>query len=467
MIITYDTSTDITEYVELTGFSINQNAFNRSDSCNFVVRSRGSLGVVLEGNKALEVTDGGSTIFKGVIIEVEAIQVTDTEVRYQIVCKSREHYLDRQLVLERIEDTQIGTIISDLVSDYAPDFTTTNVSCTIVADTVSFNRIPLSKCLDKLAKAVNYSWYLDYDDDIHFFAKSGETATFEVTDTSGNYIQESLAIKNDYSQIRNKIIVQGGEAVGNSRTEEHAGNGEQTSFPLAYKFNKLPTVTVDGTAQSVGVDFIQNPEDYDCMWSRGQKYITFNAGSIPPAPTTGTTNIEVSGNPLFPVFIQYADSASILTFGTYEYFVKDLGIDSRGEALDRAKAELEKYKENINEGTFRTYTSGLRAGQRIRVNSTLLGVDEYFVIQSVRVKIEAVNRLVYTVKLATLRTLGIIEVLQQQVFNEEVRENEEELLQAFVTLADTGTITDATPTVTTTSPPYVWGTMTWGFFTWS
>jgi len=469
MEILYDTTeTDITEYVQIRSFSVRENAYNRSNTCSFAVRKRGAYGFEPAGNKDIKVMDGATTVFYGVIVSVNAMQVAVDEVEYTVTCKSREHYLDRLLVLDRFEDETVEDIIDALVAEYAPSFTTTNVSCTLTVDTIAFNRISLTQCLDKLAKLVNYTWYLDYDDDIHFFANTSETAPFEVTDTNGNYILGTMQLARDYTQIRNRIVLQGGEAVGAARTEQFAGNGEQTTFPLGYKYNALPTVEVDGSVVDVGVDFIQNPDDYDCMWSRQQKYLSFNSGSVPPAPTSpATTNIEVTGLPLYPIFLQYQDSASISTYGVYEFFIKDLNIKSRGEALERIQAELDAYKDTVTEGSFRTYTSGLRAGRLLTIDSDLLGVDEAFVIQSITIRMESVDRATYDVRLATLRTLGIIDVLQQQVYGEKIQDNEEELLQAFVTQSDTASISDSIGTPVTTSPPYAWGTPEWGFFTWS
>lgn len=456
MIVTLN-SVDVTADVLISSFSVVQRAFNRSDTFSFDVRKRGALGFVPAGNQTITITHNGTTLYNGTTLRVRARQLTYNEVIYTVECKSREHFLNRKVVTERKENMTVNAIIAELFADYASGFTTTGVDADVLIETIAFNKLTLTECLDKLARLLNYQWYLDVDDDLHFFAKNTEVAPFSLSDTNGNYLQGTLELTSDYSQIRNVITVKGGEAVGETRTEKKAGDGETDTFPLANKFDTLPTVTVDGVAVTVGVDFLQNEENYDVMWNRNQKYLRFTTGNIPAAPISGTTNIDVTGNPVYSINVRYLDAASIGEFGEFEHFVKDTNIESRKEALDRAIAELDAYKQEVVEGSFETYTDGLRAGQVINVTSALLGISEDYVIQEVTITLESVDRPLYRVSLATLRTMGIVDVLQRQVFGEQLREGEDETLQSFQTLTDTFAVTDSAPVLLKTSPPYIWG----------
>ena len=80
------------------------------------------------------------------------------------------------------------------------------------------------------------------------------------------------------------------------------------------------------------------------------------------------------------------------------------------------------------------------------------------------------GKVVYTVKLATLKTIGIIEVLQRLLRNRSLTELEDAVLltlQEYDDSASGDDDFDGSTDITTTSPPYVWGTMKWGYFTWS
>ena len=201
---------------------------------------------------------------------------------------------------------------------------------------------------------------------MHFFKKNDEAAPFNLTDTSDNYIFDSLVIRDDISQIRNRVKVRGGEAIAESRTEKLSGNGEKLEFPLANKFSSKPTVTVNGSSKTVGLDFLDLDTDYQVMWSFQQKYIRFTAGNTTPTPTSpATTNINVTGTPLKPIVVQKQHNPSVVRYGVYEFLAINDSIRSRDEALQYAQAQLEAYANSIRAGSFDTYTGGLKSGLTI------------------------------------------------------------------------------------------------------
>lgn len=115
-----------------------------------------------------------------------------------------------------------------------------------------------------------------------------EEAPFNAT--SGDDITESLSVTNDLIQIRDRVLIQGGEI----KTEErrHAGDRGITELDTIYKFSNLATVTVDGVAQTVGTDYLDEEADFDCLWNFNQKYVRFPDTGIPGS--TVTTNISIN-----------------------------------------------------------------------------------------------------------------------------------------------------------------------------
>jgi hypothetical protein len=330
----------------------------------------------------------------------------------------------------------------------------------------------VADCLQKLADALSYAWYVDYEKDIHFFPKNAETGP-GLSDTSDNFIFDSLEIVEDLTQIRNSVLVQGGEAESDTpRTETFNGDGTKVHFVLANKYASLPTVTVGGVAQTVGVDNLDEDVDYDCMWNFNEKYVRFTSGNTPAA---GTNNIEVSGNYLYPIVVRVPAPASIAQFDTYEFAITDKSIKSQGEAIERALAELRSYQATLYEGSFRTYEDGFRAGQTININSAQRGKNVDVLIQSVTAQVRDPEgtQFEYQVRFATLKSIGIIEYLQGQLRSKEVIVDDEETLLNYFVLDDTMTTSDELAAPTTSSPPYKWtdGTipngLVWGYGTWS
>ena len=87
----------------------------------------------------------------------------------------------------------------------ATDFTTNNVSDGPTISEIAFDYVQISDALTKIAEICGYEWYVDYDKDIHFFAKNTYPAPFQLDDNQTDY--KDLIINTDISQLRNRIFV--------------------------------------------------------------------------------------------------------------------------------------------------------------------------------------------------------------------------------------------------------------------
>lgn len=474
-VVTID-GNDRTSSVVFNSLRKTDNLNQQVDTLDFVVNRYGTLTFIPRLGEEVIVTRDGSTVFGGVILRVTENVQASTIVSYRVQCGDYSQYLKRQLVTERYENMSVSDIIDDLVTNYTTEgFTTNGVSGAQLIGSISFNRLSVADSLQKLADALSYVWYVDYDLDIHFFPKNTEEAPFSLTDTSGNYIYNSLEIIEDLTQIRNSVLVQGGEAESTTpRTELFSGDGIRVQFGLANKFASLPTVEVGGVPQTVGVEYLDDDAPFDCMWNYNEKYLRFTAGN---EPGSGTNNIEVSGNYLYPIVVTVPSPASQATYGTYQFAITDKSIRSQNEAIARAYAELQSYQNELHEGTFRSYDDGLRSGQVLEISSAQRGRSIEVLIQSVtaRMRDPLGTTLEYEVRFATLKSIGIIEYLQNQLRSKEVIVDDQETLLNFFPLADSVGAGDSIATPTASTGPYKWsndagstvGKLVWGYGTWS
>lgn len=357
-------------------------------------------------NEEVIMTDDGETVFGGYITKIDKQVLGQGTAEATITCSDYSCRLTAETVNEQYLDMTVKEIIDALVADHDCGITSNQVVCDVLISKIIFNRQTFADCVQRLADVTGYSWYVDYDKDIHFFIKNSELAPFNVSDGDGNTITDSLKISTDLSQIRNRVFVKGGEVEGLERTEYFDGDGNSTHFRLANKFSELPVVEVGGSPVTVGVDFLDSLDDFDCLWSYQQKYLIFGT-----APSIGVNQVAVTGKPLYTICIQVEDHDSIATYGLNEFAKIDERVRSRDEAVSLAKAEITSYRNGLISGSFATYTSGLRSGQVIRVNSTLLNVSETFVIQSVRYSMVSPTQGLWNVTLATLKSLDLIDVL--------------------------------------------------------
>lgn len=438
------------------------------DTLSFSIKKYGSMTYVPTLGHEVVVTNGATTIFGGVIIRIRETVEAGKVLGYQIDCSDYSQYLKRKLVTERYENKTVAFIVNDIVASYASDFTVVNVATGPTITSISFNRLTVAECFQKLADAISYVWYVDYTQDIHFFAKNTEVAPFELTDTSANYVYNSLEITEDLSQIRNSVLVQGGEQTSTAtRTELFSGDASRVHFALANKFSSLPTVIVGTTAQTVGIEYLDADASFDCMWNFNEKYIRFTSGNT---PASGTNNISVEGYYLFPIVVRVPSLASIAVYGTYEFAITDKSIVSQQEAIDRAQAELISYQNKLNDGQFITYTDGFRSGQVLTIRSTQRAKDIDVLIQSVtaRMRDPLGTSFEYQVNFATMKSVGIVEYLQRQLRDREIVEDDQETLLNFIPFdSDEVSLTDSLTTPTDTTGPYKWDSFSWGYATWA
>lgn len=453
MIVVTHNGTDITASVATQSFDITDERNSTRDTFNFTIeKTPGGFTPVL--NAEIIVTRDSIRIFGGTIIALETSVEAPPTVIYSVECVDFTHQADRKLITERFIDETVEDIIATLVTTYAPTYTVVGVDAPQMVERISFNRLTFSQCLDKLAKLNNSNWYIDYDKDVHFFARNEEPAPFNLTDDSDNYIIESLRIRSDLSQLRNIVQVQGGEVPVAARTTLHAGDGERTEFPTNFKFSAKPTVEVDGVPKTVGTEYLDTT-GFDCYWSYQEKYVRF--GTAPAAPGAGTTNIEMTGLPLAPLVATIPDTDSITQYGEFEFAVVEKTLRSESQTIDRGLAELEAYANEISDAKFDTYTPGLRSGQLISINSTLHGVDADFVIQSVSFRpYPNGSELdgVWSVSLASTATMTLIDALRKLLSEEKLEDDELEVLLSYYRFTDRAEASDSVDTPETTLRPY-------------
>jgi len=407
MISIYIDSVDKSSIVEFGSVKKKDIINQQTDTLEFEITYHSGQTFRPTANSEVEMYDGVTKIFGGKIHDISRQIQSDNRVLYKVRCKDYSYDLDRYLVIEGYETETVNNIIADILANFTDGtFTDTNVDCSLVITKVTFDRITVSDALQKLSDLTGYSWYVDYDKDIHFFEKNTELAPFNITDGDGNHIPDTLEVEDDFSQIKNRVFVKGGEIEGTTRTEYFDGDGSKLLFRLGNKFSAAPTVTVGVTPYTVGIDYLDNEADFDCFWNYNEKYVRFKV-----APGSGSDNVAIAEIPLYRLVVQVEDPTSISQYGVFEFAKTDASLKSREEAVSYAKAEITAYKNGVIEGGFQTYETGLKSGQVININSTLLNVNEDFVIQSVGFSMVTTERFIYTIKLATLRTVGIIDFL--------------------------------------------------------
>ena len=201
---------DKTSLVEKDSFIVENYLTQEIDSCSLVIKNYGSITYKPSVGDEIEVADGAIKIFGGVVVRI-AQTMEGKMIVNTIECLDYARLADQKLVAEVYKNETVNDIIADIDAKYLSGFTLTNVDCGEVVDYIAFNYESFSTCMKKLAELVGYDWYVDYDKDIHFFVRTKNPAPFNITDTNGKYVFNSLIVKEDTSQLKNRIYIRGGD----------------------------------------------------------------------------------------------------------------------------------------------------------------------------------------------------------------------------------------------------------------
>lgn len=446
LLITID-NTDRTRLVEYSSLKISNILTSHPDTAEFIVRKFGDRSYSPTIDDEVIINQDGEKIFAGHIVDIDETYDKLDYVSYRISCVDYTRHMDKKLLVATYTNKTVAQIIQDFIDNgYVPvDVTNNNVVNDTLIGYIAFNYEYPSDALRQLAEETNSDWYIDYDKDIHFFLKEATLSPFNLADTTGKYIYDSLRIRRDLSQIRNTIFVRGGEFTGEKLTVDFVGDGQRKTFYLPNKFSNLQ-VTVSGQIKNIGIDPLNDITNFDALHNFQERSVRFRDDKIP----SDTKIVSMQGNPNIPVIVKMKDSASIGLFSAREYVVIDKSIKSKQGARDRALSELYGYKTTLSEGEFKTYTSGLRSGQKINIQSTLRGLNEDFVINRVDLKIHGTDasdgstKLIYKVSLVTTRTFDIIQLLQKLLNskNKEIVIDENDILDEVETVLEEMSISE-------------------------
>jgi hypothetical protein len=433
---------DKTEFVSWESLKINSILTNQVDSCNFTIQSYEGKSLSPEVEDDVKIYSDDTLIFGGNIKRIVEKIRTDELVLRDVECADYTRQMDKISVAFIYENETVNDIIADLKDKYFPDFTVNNVSCTVEIPYIMFNYENPSKCLGKLADLTGYDWYVDYEKDIHFFRRGSNPAPFNLTDESDNFIFNSLEFIEDSSQLKNAVYIRGAEFVAESYPQSIVSTGTPLVYQLGYKYSNL-VVDIAGSPISVGIDNIDEEDDYPCFHNFQEKIIRFKDGT---KPAEGEL-IGINGSPYVPITVFRTDNASIGDYGEFNYYEYNKDLQDKVSAEKFGDAILDTYKDPVKRGKFLTYDDGLKAGQDITIQSTIRGIDESVLIDRVTTRLTTPFNLVYEVSFVSTKEYGIVELLASLFLKRETAEyrTDETVYKVWIFDTEQMTLSDSTP----------------------
>ncbi len=430
---------DISDQIDWRALQVVQTIDNTPGTATFIMTAPESLP---EFDDDIEIYDGLTKIFGGKVVEVST-SIDGLVQRAEVKCVCHRMELDRNLVAKTYEDTTVADIISDLFDEYATSFTHNHISgADYEVERIVFNQVPLSLCLKRLADITSSYWYIDPNKDLHFFPKFTEEAPFDLTDTSGKYIFQSLARTVDGSQMVNRVKVRGGDYNGSSYEDIITVSGNDTkSFNLPYKFADLRVWLDSGggyVEQTIGIDFIDDFADSkDVLYNFNDKSFRFETA------LSDGDKVKYSGNPKVPVLSVASAPASIAKYGIIEKLVRDNSIESNIVARKRAAAELLSFADEVVDASFTTYEAGLAAGMLIKVSSDLRDFDDDLIIKRITFSSRSPLSFQYIVQCISTQQFTLIDLLKKIIEPEPRAADADEVSEEIFSVSETLTLDDS------------------------
>jgi hypothetical protein len=452
--------TDRKKFIDWKSLKIQNILTSQVDKCNFNLRQNyADQEFIPEAGMEVIITDDAVRVFAGYIVRRDKLSSSYKDIRYKIECVDYTRLLQKKLVAETYESMTVEDIIKAIIDRYASgmgiDYT--NVICTKTIEKITFNYTSVQQCIQQLSDIVGFDWWVDYNKKLYFKGVGTVSSPFNLTDTNGKYVFNSLRIRKDNSQIKNSVIVRGGNYFGLNRRDSIEASGVDFIFPLAYKYKDF-SASLTGQALSVGIDFSSDPDAYDALYNYNEKRLVFKEADT---PSVGST-LSVSGQPLIPVIVKVKDPASINSMlsaegvsGEYEHIIVDKNLSSKQEARDRASAELIAYKSSLVEGEFETETSGLEAGQQITITSDAYNIDETYLIRQVTRVMMTPTVMRYRVRLISTRTIDMVGLLQKLLLGQtaDIEFSSDEIVDLVTSFYETYTLVEDLVTVSKVHNP--------------
>jgi len=464
---------DKSDLVEKNSLTIDDVLTSEVDTCSFILNdydgdSKPQIGQEVVIFYKQTSTSNPEIRFAGKISEAPQRRYSLGVYAYDVACVDYTQDLQKRQVVENFTSEYAGDIIKSIVNEYALELGTYHVQDGILVDYISFNYTYPLECIIELAELTGYDWYVDYEKNIHFFARTTNDAPYELTETADvdNEEYKDLNISVDKTQLNNTQIVRGGYQFSSDYTQTWVVQAGQTELPIAYKpyvpDSGAIELSIDGGANiTPGIDNIDTTDDY---------VVNVSEKTLKDQNTNwvGGEVITLVYKYKIPILAKVKDSASINLMKQYEggdgiyegEIIVDDTIETKDAARQRGQSVIDIYSNPLVTGSFMTTKYGYRSGQLLTIDIPSRDIDSTYLIQNVTATSIGNGEFEYEVTFAT-RLKGLTDFLISLYDNgKKVFERTDEVLDTLEVMEEEEiTVTDSVPAGTTKdidANPYVW-----------
>jgi hypothetical protein len=229
---------DYTCCVNVLSISVQDAAEARGDSLSFDVVLDSTQ---LDGNpgqpragQIVSMSVDGVKQFEGVILQIDQ-QVHASRDNYTFSCKAGDYsyLLTAKLVSQEVPAGLAGDIVKQLINTYAPGFGTRYVRSGFSVPKDEFDHVDLPSVLNKYAQGVGFTWYVDFDREVHFTEGETLSGPLGTIDLDQENRIGDVRIGDDVSQLKNRVYVKDATSrASETRRDTFVADGQQSFFRL-------------------------------------------------------------------------------------------------------------------------------------------------------------------------------------------------------------------------------------------
>ena len=302
--------------VDIARFSLKQPETWRAPALASIKPSEGQeviIEVAFTGSDRVRPTADSAfrRLFGGFIQRIAEPRFAYKTVSWEVSCTDYTALLNRKLVKEIYADQTVYQIVLDMMMHYAPGVALlpfVQITDRQIAG-ISFNYRYPADCLNELAGLIGWEWYVDEFKQLHFFdpLSANRISQQPLTDTSKNF--DNLRIEPQLDQVRNRVYVQGGEALSDHIDELFVCDGSKQAWTLENKGIVDISVTLNGTPKVIGIQGAASPQEaFDFL-------VEANAGTVVLNPDRQATPADLDRliftyRYRYPLFVMVEDKES-------------------------------------------------------------------------------------------------------------------------------------------------------------
>lgn len=328
-------------------FSVGNEIIIRAEQ-DFTVTSTGllwysiPLSMILIGGEGTVMTK----IFIGIL---EKIEFKGQGTRQTVILSGRDYSARLQDVTVEpavYTNSEISTIVTNIIDNEVDDVTTTNVDVTTTTlERIAFNHKSVFDALQQLAELSGFIFWIDTDKDLHF--ERQESVSSNVTLNNTNIL--AMDFDTTREKMANQIFVYGDRQLSSVKEILVSGTAPSTTgsdYTLTYRPHNTSVESSDfvGSILQGGIlNMITTPTSGpDYLVSFEDSQLVFVSGTSIGYDTIPTGSIIVNYERDIPIVKFGINRASITAFGPKELIITDKSIKDPQTAKDILLKRLEE-----------------------------------------------------------------------------------------------------------------------------